>query len=57
MSYFDIYTVNVVLERQIFKVLHQRTRLNILFIPTLPVKAEFTAMLSMLNNAVNAEQC
>ena len=34
-----------------------KTRLNMLFIPTLPVKAEFTAMLRILSNAENAEQC
>ena len=31
-----------------------RTKLNMLFIPTLPVKAEYTAMLRMLSNAKNA---
>ena len=33
------------------------TRLNMLFTPTLPVKAEFTAMLGMLSIAENAEEC
>ena len=32
------------------------TRQNMLFTPTLPVKAEFTSMLRMLSNAVNSEQ-
>ena len=32
-----------------------QTRLNMLFIPMLPVKA--TAMLGMLSNAKNADQC
>ena len=34
-----------------------KTRLNMLFIPTLPVMAGFTAMIRMLSNAVNACQC
>ena len=34
-----------------------RTRLNMLFIPILPVKAEITATLGMLKNAKNAQQC
>ena len=32
-----------------------KTRLNMLFIPTLPVKADFAAMLIMLSNVSNAE--
>ena len=35
----------------------ERTRLNMLFIPTPPVKAEFNAMLRMLINARNAVKC
>ena len=31
-------------------------RLNMLFIPMLPVKAEFTVMLRMLSNAGDAEE-
>ena len=34
-----------------------KTRLNMLFIPTLLVKADFTAILRMLSNDKNAEQC
>ena len=34
-----------------------KTRLNMLFTPTLPDKADFTAMLRILSNAKNAEQC
>ena len=34
-----------------------KTRLNMLFIPTPPVKAEFTAMLRILSNSTNVEQC
>ena len=33
------------------------TRLNIMFIPTLPPKARFTAMLRKMSNAGNAEEC
>ena len=32
------------------------TRLNMLFIPTLPVKVEFNPMLRILGNAKNAKQ-
>ena len=33
------------------------TRLNMLFIPTLPVKPEFTSILRIMSNAKNAEPC
>ena len=33
-----------------------KTRLNMLFIPTLPVKVEFKSMLRILGNAKNAKQ-
>ena len=33
------------------------TRLNMLFIPTLLVKAEFIAILGMLSNAENVMEC
>ena len=34
----------------------KETRLNMLFIPTLPVKVEFTEILVMLSNTKNAKQ-
>ena len=34
-----------------------QTRLNMLFITMLPVKAKFTAMLKMLSNSENSEHC
>ena len=34
----------------------KETRLNMLFIPTLPVKVEFKSMLRILGNAKNAKQ-
>ena len=41
---------------QAFHVILEITRLNMLLIPTLPVKVEFTSMLTMLGNAKNAER-
>ena len=38
------------------KINKTKTRLNMLFIPTLQVKAEFTAMLITLSIAKNAEE-
>ena len=41
---------------QAFHVILEITRLNMLFIPTLPVKVEFNQMLRMLGNTKNAKQ-
>ena len=37
-------------------VVFELTRLNMLFIPMLPLKADFIAILSILSNAKNAEE-
>ena len=55
---YSIFTSSSRLNRlQIFYSPLIQHRLNMLFIPTLPVKVEFTEKVRKLSNARNAEQC